>query len=128
MRPSLCVGLAVAVRARRHAGHKDTRRTPKTQHNSTSAVRPVAPPVRAPAFDLRAESTEEPPERSRGASTALGEHAGRRHGRGRDVVRLEAAYQHAFTAIETVVAAIEACSNSAANSAHGSRPPSSASQ
>jgi hypothetical protein len=26
------------------------------------------------------------------------------------VVRLEAAYQHAFTAIETVVAAIEACS------------------
>ena len=105
MRPSLCVGLAVAVRARRHAGHKDTRRTPKTQHNSTSAVRPVAPPVRAPAFDLRAESTEEPPERSRGAqprwvSTQAAATAG-------DVVQLEAVYQHAFTAIETLVAAIE---------------------
>ena len=125
MRPSLCVGLAVAVRARRHAGHKDTRRTPKTQHNSTSAVRPVAPPVRAPAFDLRAESTEEPPERSRGASAALSTQAAATAG---DVVRLEAVYQHAFTAIETLVAAIEACSNSAANSAHGSRRPSSASQ
>jgi hypothetical protein len=45
-----------------------------------------------------------------------------------DVVRLETAYQQAFTAIETLVAAIEACSNSAANSAHRSRPPSSASQ
>ena len=126
MRPSLCVGLAVAVRARRHAGHKDTRRTPKTQHNSTSAVRPVAPPVRAPAFDLRANLPRSPRNEAgapqpRWVSTQAAATAG-------DVVRLEAVYQHAFTAIETLVAAIEACSNSAANSAHGSRRPSSASQ